>query len=169
MKSTLFAKTAVLAVLCAVSAAKAENVDLTSFSLAGTGSQAPNFASVSGTSSLTATVSNVVSFDWQFAAGDYLPYNDYSYFIKASEGMTVLSDIAAVGDFGNSGWMTYTFASTYSGELTFGVANALDNSQDSQLNISNVVAVPEPETYALLMGGLGLVGFMARRKGMARS
>jgi hypothetical protein len=28
----------------------------------------------------------------------------------------------------------------------------------------NVSAVPEPETYAMLAAGLGLLGFMARRK-----
>lgn len=28
----------------------------------------------------------------------------------------------------------------------------------------NVTAVPEPETYAMMLGGLGLVGFMARRR-----
>lgn len=28
----------------------------------------------------------------------------------------------------------------------------------------SVLAVPEPETYALLLGGLGMVGFVARRK-----
>jgi len=27
-----------------------------------------------------------------------------------------------------------------------------------------VSAVPEPQTYAMMLGGLGLLGFMARRK-----
>ena len=30
--------------------------------------------------------------------------------------------------------------------------------------MSNAAAVPEPETYAMLMAGLGLIGFAARRK-----
>jgi len=41
-----------------------------------------------------------------------------------------------------------------SGEFT---GNTLDNT-------AFTVAVPEPETYALMLAGLGLVGFMARRR-----
>jgi hypothetical protein len=32
----------------------------------------------------------------------------------------------------------------------------------------NVLPVPEPETYALMLGGLGLVGFVARRRKSAK-
>jgi hypothetical protein len=28
----------------------------------------------------------------------------------------------------------------------------------------NVAAVPEPETYAMMMAGLGMMGFMVRRR-----
>ena len=35
----------------------------------------------------------------------------------------------------------------------------------SSLDVSTpVAAIPEPETYALMIAGLGLVGFMARRR-----
>ena len=31
-------------------------------------------------------------------------------------------------------------------------------------NVSNVSAVPEPTSYAMMLGGLGLIGFLARRR-----
>ncbi|MEG1329583.1 MAG: FxDxF family PEP-CTERM protein, partial [Janthinobacterium sp.] len=31
-------------------------------------------------------------------------------------------------------------------------------------NVSVMAAVPEPETYAMLLAGLGLMGFLRRRK-----
>ncbi|UCV30435.1 PEP-CTERM sorting domain-containing protein [Ferribacterium limneticum] len=33
----------------------------------------------------------------------------------------------------------------------------------SGLHMSSVAAVPEPSEYALLLAGLGMIGFMARR------
>ena len=35
---------------------------------------------------------------------------------------------------------------------------------DIEFRITNVSAVPEPTTWGMLLGGLGLMGFMARRK-----
>jgi hypothetical protein len=35
---------------------------------------------------------------------------------------------------------------------------------DMAIGVKGVSAIPEPETYALLMAGLGVVGFMARRR-----
>jgi len=32
------------------------------------------------------------------------------------------------------------------------------------VNLSEVAPVPEPETYALMLAGLGLVGVVARRR-----
>jgi hypothetical protein len=33
-----------------------------------------------------------------------------------------------------------------------------------RLDSSQVAAVPEPETYAMMLAGLGLIGFAARRR-----
>ena len=32
------------------------------------------------------------------------------------------------------------------------------------LSIANIVSVPEPDTYAMLLVGLGLLGFIGRRR-----
>jgi hypothetical protein len=39
-----------------------------------------------------------------------------------------------------------------------------NNGDNSGSIAATVTAVPEPETYALMLAGLGLVGFMARRR-----
>ncbi|PTR05196.1 putative secreted protein with PEP-CTERM sorting signal/MYXO-CTERM domain-containing protein, partial [Nitrosospira sp. Nsp5] len=36
--------------------------------------------------------------------------------------------------------------------------------EDYRIRLSGVSVVPEPETYAMLLAGLGLVGAMARRR-----
>ena len=36
-----------------------------------------------------------------------------------------------------------------------------------EFSTSTIAAVPEPETYAMLIAGLGLVGFAARRRKQA--
>jgi len=58
---------------------------------------------------------------------------------------------------------------------SFGAANTVqfhfvfDNANDGTENVfliggPPVAAIPEPETYALMLAGLGVVGFMARRR-----
>ena len=148
----------------AAGTANATLLDLTTFTAGGWGgvSTSTNYATLTADSSLGSAVSGVTSFDWFFQANDYMPFNDYGYMTDGN--FYLLSDIATVGDYANSGWNTYTFGSAYTGYLEFGVNNVLDTSLSSQLHISNVSAVPEPETYAMLLAGLGLVGWMARRR-----
>ncbi|MEQ1662087.1 MAG: FxDxF family PEP-CTERM protein [Thiobacillus sp.] len=67
------------------------------------------------------------------------------------------------------------------GSLTFSVSATVDGSSldntplyygftagnglaDDGHHVSSAIPVPEPETYAMLLAGLGLVGFVARRK-----
>jgi hypothetical protein len=42
--------------------------------------------------------------------------------------------------------------------------SGIANTNASYAGTLNVLAVPEPETYAMMLGGLGLLGFMARRR-----
>lgn len=62
-------------------------------------------------------------------------------------------------------WQHYTGLVTLSGPttLTFSAAQISDSLGGSLDNIS-VTAVPEPETYAMLLAGLGLMGTIARRR-----
>jgi len=43
-------------------------------------------------------------------------------------------------------------------------ANGINNHGQIIVTIDGVPAVPEPETYAMLLAGLALIGFMARRR-----
>lgn len=69
----------------------------------------------------------------------------------------------------NGTWQTYTFnnlsASAASTALKFSsVGPSQQASYGSYLDKVSVTAVPEPGTYAMMLLGLGLIGFVARRK-----
>lgn len=66
--------------------------------------------------------------------------------------------------------LAYITASTADGGLggqilasRYGIENPLDR-QGRLIDLAIAAPVPEPETYAMLLAGLGLVGFMARRR-----
>ena len=107
-----------------------------------------------------------VSFDFNFSAGDYLPFNDFS--LVVGDGSHLISDVAAVGDFGSSGWHTYSFVSTANfNSLMFLLSNRLDSSFDSTLFIDNVKIASTPIPAAVWLFGSSFVGLMgARRKKM---
>ena len=53
---------------------------------------------------------------------------------------------------------------SFTTSLTAGGAEADIVADVKQIRLGVVGAVPEPETYALLLGGLGLMGFVAKRR-----
>lgn len=72
----------------------------------------------------------------------------------------VASDTFAgvLADFAHSTFASGLAAGTYT------LVASGNGIRDSSLDISLTLAVPEPETYALLLAGIGAVGFAARRR-----
>lgn len=163
---------------------QAATVDLLSFTgVVGTNSSLSTavssgvgtLATLGGTTTLSGNVTNLGSFEWAFTAGDVNVgvFNDYANF-TTNTGTHFLSDIASVGSFGSTGWLQYTFNSPYTGAITFRVSNDFDDENPSTLQIRNleivaVSPVPEPETYALMLAGLGFVGTVMSRRNRYRA
>lgn len=77
---------------------------------------------------------------------------------------------ALVGEWSNNVGQYFLIGTNYSGfaqasglKLFVFDNNRAGNSGSILVNV-NVAAVPEPETYAMMLAGLGLVGFAARRR-----
>jgi hypothetical protein len=88
----------------------------------------------------------------------------------ASQGIQVLWDGKVVGTYGAgySAWTMKTLTVTGSkfgaDLLTFRAMGSSDTLGTTLDNVSLISAVPEPENYGMLLAGLGMVGFMARRR-----
>jgi hypothetical protein len=61
-------------------------------------------------------------------------------------------------------WNTFAFNAGFSGLSKVTWTENGSVGRDFLVDNINVTAVPEPETYALLAAGLGLIGFVARRR-----
>jgi len=65
--------------------------------------------------------------------------------------------------FAIDGISSVVIASTNGGFAPFGIDN-LQFATSTNLSSTQVSPIPEPETYALMIAGLGLLGFVARRR-----
>ncbi|WP_292918430.1 PEP-CTERM sorting domain-containing protein [Nitrosomonas sp.] len=78
---------------------------------------------------------------------------------------TVLIDYSPVTVLGSGGThSTFTPGLTYAGAISIRYGYNDWNIGIDNINFDQVAAVPEPETYAMLLAGLGLLGFMVRRR-----
>jgi hypothetical protein len=64
--------------------------------------------------------------------------------------------IVTDGDVAPEGLHTYTMGGTH--------YLAIANEVSGTTTVYSLAPVPEPETYALMLAGLALIGFMARRR-----
>lgn len=91
--------------------------------------------------------------------------NDLQFTLDGSSPVTLLSGVS--NNTSNHIWQNYTALFNFdgSGDLTFYAAGVFDTYGGSLDKISFTTApIPEPETYAMMLAGLGLLGAMTRRR-----
>lgn len=112
--------------------------------------------------SFAALAGQTLSFDWSFGTLETL-FQDRAFAVINGQVFT-LATMGAPGAASQS--FSYTFGQSGMATLSFGVIDTVDYLGVSSLSVSNlsVTPVPEPSTYAMVLGGLALVGFIARRR-----
>ena len=121
-------------------------------------------------SGLTAGSVYTLSFDYALAQQvGFDGANTNNYWQVGFGGATQNSTALSIADNGFSGWKTATMTFTASGAsqvLSFLAKGEAPGAPPFLLldGVSLVSAVPEPATWGMLLGGLGLVGLLARRR-----
>ena len=96
--------------------------------------------------------------------GLYLPPNDAALIFKLeADGNTYYAgvkgyDAGAIFNLDGTGKTFVSFGSFGTSDFTFTMQNVRQGS------LQNLTAIPEPETYAMLLAGLGMIGAVARRR-----
>jgi PEP-CTERM motif len=113
-----------------------------------------------------------ISFDWQLATRDTDAGLDFAFVVIGGQRID-LGKAAQAGLTAGTHWLEqtgisqleYTFQSGGDVAVTFGVVDVGDYSATSALMLDNIAVVPEPASYALLLGGGMLLAAMRRRQG----
>ena len=121
----------------------------------------------------TVNAGDTLSFNWNMFTNEGAAGADYA-FVAINGTLTTLANasnasLASVPYSFSTGASVFsqTFASASSVTLAFGVVDLGDYGVTSALWLDNVAltaAVPEPETYAMLLAGLGFIVASSRRK-----
>jgi VCBS repeat-containing protein len=120
---------------------------------------------------VTLAAGDTVSFTWDFVAHDYMPFNDFA-FATVNGAAYMLGSVQVVGDYGTTGWQTFTFTATEAGEYSFGVgvSNVNDSSLNSHLLVDNLqvngVTISSFETGFTGWTTLGSVGVQGTHDGV---
>jgi hypothetical protein len=128
------------------------------------------YSTLTQTFSLAAnqTISGYVGYQ----AEDYQPFTDDAFLTIGSTVLFTASTFT-VGDFGSSGWQAWSFTAPTAGSYTLqlGVRNTSDNvnTPSAMLDGVSTAVVPEPQTWALMIIGFGLVGVASRRRTVAHA
>lgn len=120
----------------------------------------------------TVNAGDTLNFNWNFFTNEGIN-QDYA-FVAINGALTKLTQASSAVipsvpyDFSTgANLFSQTFASASSVTLAFGVVDINDYNETSALWFDNVqltAAVPEPETYAMLLAGLGFIVVSSRRK-----
>lgn len=109
--------------------------------------------------------------------GNTSAYNTSGVFLLSSSGVNW--GLVNTGPFTNFFWFNYWsgtvyapdptaawgFGTNYGGQFGYNVPDGLDGFYALAVRPGDVAAVPEAQTHALMLAGLGLVGWRARRRG----
>ena len=124
-------------------------------------------AAMTGNAIITGNVVNLLSFEWRLIGTDAGGAFAYLQTLTAGGG-TTNTFLAGPGspEFGTV--TLYQFATPYTGTIVIGMGSG-DVRLPAVLEVDKfttqaTATVPEPETYAMLFAGLGMLGFLSRRK-----